>query len=174
MLYFKIRLTSKSAKICWKSDKRTFRGDEFSHCLLWYCWPSSEFHWKACNHYLCYATIPELQIFKLRSNFKTLNFEKHFHLQRFKNTILGNKIHIILVDLLHKFRLYIEKPFHRHCVKSVRTRSVSGLYLPACGLNTEKYSVSHRIQSECGKIWNRKTPNADTFYKVKCSMKKLF
>ena len=28
----------------------------------------------------------------------------------------------------------------------------SGPYFPAFGLNTERYGVSHRIQSECGKI----------------------
>ena len=33
----------------------------------------------------------------------------------------------------------------------------SGLYFPAFGLNTERYFVSLRIQSECGKIRTRKT-----------------
>ena len=37
---------------------------------------------------------------------------------------------------------------------------------PAFGLDTEWYAVSLRLQSECGKIWNRKTPNMDTFYAV--------
>ena len=32
----------------------------------------------------------------------------------------------------------------------------SGPYFPAFGLNTERYSVSLRIQSECGKIRTRK------------------
>ena len=32
------------------------------------------------------------------------------------------------------------------------------------GLNTEKYSVSLRVQSECGKIRTRVTPNTGTFY----------
>ena len=35
-----------------------------------------------------------------------------------------------------------------HCVKNVRIRSYSGPYFPAFGLNTKKYSVSLRIQSE--------------------------
>ena len=34
-----------------------------------------------------------------------------------------------------------------HCVKNVRIRSNSGPYFPAFGLNTERYSVSLRIQS---------------------------
>ena len=45
----------------------------------------------------------------------------------------------------------------QHCVKSVRIQNFSGLYFPAFGLNTERYSVSLRIQSECWKIWTRKT-----------------
>ena len=32
----------------------------------------------------------------------------------------------------------------------------SGPYFPAFVLNTERYFVSLRIQSECGKIWTRK------------------
>ena len=49
-------------------------------------------------------------------------------------------------------------------MKSARIPSYSGPYLPTFGLNTEKYSVSLRIQSECGKIRIRITPNTDTFY----------
>ena len=51
-------------------------------------------------------------------------------------------------------------------LKSVRIRSYSGPYFPAFGLNTERYSVSLRIQSECGKIRTRITPNTDTFHAV--------
>ena len=51
-----------------------------------------------------------------------------------------------------------------HCVKNVRIWSYSGPHFPAFGLNTERYSVSLRIQSECGKIRTRITPNTDTFY----------
>ena len=51
-------------------------------------------------------------------------------------------------------------------MKSVRIRSYSGPYLPAFRLNTERYSVSLRIQSKCGKIWTKITPNTDTFHTV--------
>ena len=53
------------------------------------------------------------------------------------------------------------------CVKSVRLRSYSGSHFPAFGLNTERYIVyreSLRIQSEYSKMWNRITPNTDTFH----------
>ena len=52
------------------------------------------------------------------------------------------------------------------CVKSVRIRSYSGPHFSAFGLNTERYSVSPRIQSECEKMRSRITPNTDTFYAV--------
>ena len=55
---------------------------------------------------------------------------------------------------------------HYQCVKSVRIRSFSGPYFPAFGLKMEIYGVNLRIQSECGKIWTRKTPNTDTFHAV--------
>ena len=43
-----------------------------------------------------------------------------------------------------------------HCVKSVHIQSFSGPYFPTFGLNTERYGVSLRIQSECGKLWIKK------------------
>ena len=59
-----------------------------------------------------------------------------------------------------------QKDKNSHCVKSVRIRSYSGPYFSAFRLNTESYGVSLRIQSECGKIRTRITPNTDTFYAV--------
>ena len=56
-----------------------------------------------------------------------------------------------------------------HYVKSVRIRSYSGPYFLAFGLNTERYSVSFRIQSKYGKIQTRITPNTDTFHVVTSS-----
>ena len=53
-----------------------------------------------------------------------------------------------------------------HCVKGVCIRTYSGPHFPAFGLNKERYSVSLRIQSECGKMQTRITPNTDTFYAV--------
>ena len=55
----------------------------------------------------------------------------------------------------------------KNCVKIVLIWLYSGPYFPAFGLNMERYKVSLRIQSECGKIRTRITPNTDTFYAVK-------
>ena len=55
-------------------------------------------------------------------------------------------------------------PFH--CVKAACIWSYSGPYFPAFGLNTEIYGVSLCIQSKCGKIRTRITPNTDTFHAV--------
>ena len=58
------------------------------------------------------------------------------------------------------------------CAKINTTRKMSvfgvfsGLYFPACGMNKEIYKVNLRIQSECGKMHTRKTPNTDTFHAV--------
>ena len=51
-------------------------------------------------------------------------------------------------------------------MKSVRIRSYSGTHFPAFGINTERYSVALRIQSECGKMRTKITPNKDTFHAV--------
>ena len=55
-----------------------------------------------------------------------------------------------------------------HCVRSVRIRNFSGPYSPGVGLGMEIYRGNLRIQSKCGKIRNRKTPNMGTFYAVQC------
>ena len=55
-----------------------------------------------------------------------------------------------------------------HCVKSVRIRSYSALYFPAFGLNTERYFLSLRIQSECKKMQTRITKLFhSSFFKIK-------
>ena len=51
-------------------------------------------------------------------------------------------------------------------MKSVRIESYSGPYFSAFELNTERYSLSLRIQSKCWKMRTRTTPNTDTFYAV--------
>ena len=48
-------------------------------------------------------------------------------------------------------------------VKSFRILSFSGPYFPAFGLNTKRYEVSLRIQSECGKIRTRKNSEYGQF-----------
>ena len=60
---------------------------------------------------------------------------------------------------LHSALYLILRDYQR--VKCMRIRSYSGPHFPSFRLNTEKYSVFLRIQSECGK-----TANTDTFYKV--------
>ena len=39
-------------------------------------------------------------------------------------------------------------------------------YIPIFGLNTKRHGVSLCIQSKCGKLRTRKTPNTDTFKEV--------
>ena len=70
-------------------------------------------------------------------------------------------IHEFMVTLLISL-LFATLPLR----ESVRSPIFSVLYFPAFGLNTERYSVYLRIQSECKKIKTRKTPNTDTFHAV--------
>ena len=54
-------------------------------------------------------------------------------------------------------------PGKNRSIKSVRIWIFSSLYFPAFGLNTETYSANLHVQSECGKLQTRKTPNTNTF-----------
>ena len=78
---------------------------------------------------------------------------------------------------LHLFKIVIVRWWNtfseHHYVKNVCIRSFCGPYFPAFRLNTERYSVSLRIQSECGEIRTRKTPNSDTFHKMRSLSKKM-
>ena len=58
-------------------------------------------------------------------------------------------------------------------MKSVRIRSYSGPYFLAFALDKERYGVSLRIQSECGKIRTRLTPNSDTLYTMIARLEKI-
>ena len=53
-----------------------------------------------------------------------------------------------------------------HFVKSVCILSYSVPHFPVFGVNMERYSISPRIQSKCGKMQARITPNMDTFHAV--------
>ena len=53
-----------------------------------------------------------------------------------------------------------------HCVKSVRIGRFYCPYFSTFGLNPERYSVFLGIQSECGKIRTRKTPNKRVNYQT--------
>ena len=52
--------------------------------------------------------------------------------------------------------------------------SFSGPYFLAFRLDTGIDSVNLRIQSECGEIWTRKTPNTDTFDAANISISVYF
>ena len=66
-----------------------------------------------------------------------------------------------------KYKLLFPTPQHTfHCLKSVLIRSYSGLHFPTFGLNTERYSVSLRIQSKYGKMQTRINTNTGTFHAV--------
>ena len=83
---------------------------------------------------------------------------------------------LLVFMFLFSFSVHnLQKSFHKlqyiccyviisHCVKSVYIQSYD--YFLAFGLNTKRYSVSLRIQSECRKIRTRTTSNTGTFYAV--------
>ena len=89
----------------------------------------------------------------------------YLHLKGRNSRIFHNAIrkdHFNLHTDLAKMKVmnidnFYENYYKLHWVKSVRIRSISGPCFTAFGLNTERYGVSLRIQSECGKIRNRKT-----------------
>ena len=67
------------------------------------------------------------------------------------------------------FRLNLSKIscWYKHCVKNVPIRSYSGPHFPEFALNMERYGVFLHIQSKCGEMQTKITPNTDTFQAVK-------
>ena len=84
-------------------------------------------------------------------------------------TIFAKKKKCIL-DVLLSFEFTCANRTQR---EKVRVRSFSSFYFPTFGLNTERYRVYLRIQSECGKIQTRKTPNTDPLHAAVCSIKNI-
>ena len=54
-------------------------------------------------------------------------------------------------DLIAKDKIYEPLPLRKKCSYSEFFWSAFFSHFPAFGLNTERYGVSFRIQSECGK-----------------------
>ena len=52
--------------------------------------------------------------------------------------------------ILGRFKIIFKKLGKIHCVKNVRIRSFSGPHFSAFGLNTKRYGISLRVQSEYG------------------------
>ena len=76
---------------------------------------------------------------------------------------------LFLLTLLEFYFVYFQEPILTFrnsdtAWKLSKYGVFSGPFFPASGLNTERYGVSLRIQSECGKIRTRITPNMDTFH----------
>ena len=88
----------------------------------------------------------------------------HFSLF-FKYLSMSDLVSINSVDTFYE-RLGFDFFLNLSLRKSVLIRSYSGPYFSPFGLNTERYKVSLRVQSERGKIWTRTTPNTDTFHVV--------
>ena len=71
--------------------------------------------------------------------------------------------------MLFEVQKYISKKLSQnrlYTTTSVFIQNYSGPYFLAFVLNTERCYVSCRIQSKCGKIRTRITPNTETFYGV--------
>ena len=104
-----------------------------------------------CTLRACHSLLDSLHKFSIKSFFS--NCEQ-------KPCFLNWKLHFLSSDL--------------HSVKSVHIWSFSGLYFPAFGLNMERYFVSLRIQSKCGKIRARKNSEYGQFSRsdLNCSYKR--
>ena len=76
----------------------------------------------------------------------------------FSGTFILNIQQVLLQSSQEFFRVSLRKK----CL----IRSYSGPHFSAFELNTERYRVSLYIQSECGKMRNKITPNKDNFHTV--------
>ena len=107
--------------------------------------------------------IPGLDKFKLRASVGKVK-EMRLKMNETKTKITEMKVH-------HCASLKLDK---RHCVKRFRIRSYSGPLFPAFGLNTERWGMFLGVQSECGKMRTRITPNTNTFHAVRESLESKF
>ena len=101
-----------------------------------------------------HLTLPGGGLHTFSSNMVVSFFELYYCVYSVKkNDLIKQKLEITASH--HSWRSISKL----HCVKSVRIRKYSGPHFPAFG-------VYLRIQSECGKMRTRITPNMNTFYAV--------
>ena len=86
--------------------------------------------------------------------------------EAFISQLLLQKSSILNIWVLNT-PLNMEQLEIKNCVKRVRMWNHYVPYFPVFGLNTKRYSVSLRIQSECGEIRTRITPNTDVLHAMK-------
>ena len=67
---------------------------------------------------------------------------------------------------LHWWKFYFKNIFENKLFEKCPCLELFWSHFPAFGLNTKRYFVSLRIQSKCGKMRTRITPNTHTFYAV--------
>ena len=97
----------------------------------------------------------------LHSSFKNKAQTKNY----FSVPIWSNFILLVIAkECLNKWTLCKTYPYSEF----------SGPYFSALGLHTERYYISLRIQSNCGKIQTRQTPNTDNFNAVEKTQLKHF
>ena len=106
-----------------------------------------------------------INICKFLQEFKRLS---ELWLLKFRSWILWKSRKRVMLNQNHRKLQFDVRLFKPHCVKSVCIRSNSGLYFPAFGVITERYSMSFHIQSKRKKIQTRITLNTDPFYAVPC------
>ena len=87
-----------------------------------------------------------------------------FQKYRFEVIHLFDIFWFCYILMRHKFAIIIQNTDTTWKVSQYGV--FSGLYFPAFGLNTDRHSVSFRIQSEYGKIRTTKTPYLDYFHAV--------
>ena len=101
---------------------------------------------------------PYFPVFRLNTEIYSVNVRIRFEYRKIRTRKNSEFGHFLRSVHFSNFKQLF------HCVKSVCIRNFSGPHFSAFGLNTDIYSVNLRIQSECGKMRTRKTPNTDTFY----------
>ena len=125
--------------------------------------------WKLC---LCFQlrSNKSWRQFKLLSCAKAnfLKYETLFWQQPQITSFNWKKV--VLSQVANYWHHYGSFPWiHDVCLalhESVHIRSYSGPHFSIFGLNTERYSASHRVQSESGKMRTRIPPKTDTSYAV--------
>ena len=90
-----------------------------------------------------------------------------------EGTFCKNALSYMFDKLLNTPLLWFQMYDIHHRVKSVLIRSYSGPPFPVFELNTQRYEVSLRIQSECRKMRTRITPNT-VFFHADHTIRRIF
>ena len=146
--------------INWDTFNTSLRKTEFlNHLSLLFSYSPERINTLPFGNFIYKFGLQQIQYFQ---GWCTCNHQINLEVYCFRESSSGK----FLCEANVKPKILSKLSWTSHCIKGVCIRNYSGPHFSAFGLNTERYRLSLRSHSKCGKMRTKITPNTGTFYAV--------